>query len=138
MRDNNAPFLASDVAPHFLATSFTIRSEDLTAPLPAREIKFLTGTVLGNADASRHTVVGAEVRAYAIGVASFLNSEYTQFQGLSEACHKAISARIFGVLRKLGASDGNIATEQTFTTLEVFKAGSHQLVYVFCPVLRFA
>ncbi|KAJ6602711.1 hypothetical protein DFH09DRAFT_1354943 [Mycena vulgaris] len=108
MRDNNAPFLALSVAPGFPTTSLLIRGETFTLPLSSREMSFLA-THLGDASSSRHTVGQDEV--------DFLN----------DTCCRAISARQTSVLRKLKVTNHRIATRTTFKTLDVLKAGSHEL-----------
>ncbi|KAJ7153052.1 hypothetical protein C8R43DRAFT_452509 [Mycena crocata] len=108
MRDNDAPFIASSVVQSFPAAILKIRDETFTAPLSSREGAFLA-TYLGNAHASKQTVPGKEVKI------------------LTDTCDMAISKQLSNVLAKLEALTSEIATEKSLVSLEVFKAGCHQL-----------
>ncbi|KAJ7279011.1 hypothetical protein C8J57DRAFT_1305278 [Mycena rebaudengoi] len=109
MRDNGAPFIALSVVQDFPTTRLTIRNEVFTPPLPSREMTFLAAH-LGDAHASRLAMAGSEVN-------------------LHKTCSMFISDVVtYDVLRKLKATFGNWTRRETLVALDVFKAGSHELV----------
>ncbi|KAJ7758983.1 hypothetical protein DFH07DRAFT_817818 [Mycena maculata] len=104
MRADDAPFLALSAAQNIPTTTLAIRGETFTVPLSLREIAYLTGTHLGNAD----TVAGNEVK--------FLNA----------TSRKAISQTLATVLTNLQVPHMVIA-QTTLVALDVLKGGSRQL-----------
>ncbi|KAJ7459573.1 hypothetical protein B0H11DRAFT_2316415 [Mycena galericulata] len=109
MRNNNVPFLALSVEQPFPITSLAIRGEKFTVPLSSREMAYLTGTILGDADGSKNTIPGTELY--------FLN----------DSVHKAIARVVSSALRKIDASRAGFMTEKILATVDVLKAGSHEL-----------
>ncbi|KAJ7489769.1 hypothetical protein B0H11DRAFT_2278418 [Mycena galericulata] len=109
MRDNNVPFLALSVEQPFPMTSLAIRGEKFTVPLSSREMAYLTGTILGDADGSKNTIPGTEL--------DFLN----------DSVHKAIARVVSSALRKIDALRAGVRTEKILATVDVLKAGSHEL-----------
>ncbi|KAJ7459625.1 hypothetical protein B0H11DRAFT_2286324 [Mycena galericulata] len=109
MRGNTVPFLALSVKQPFPTTSLTIRGETFVVPLSAREMSYLTGTVLGDAHASKNTAPG------------------TQLESISDAGQKTIVEAVGLALRKIDAFWGGLRTERKLATIDVFKAGSHEL-----------
>ncbi|KAJ7279013.1 hypothetical protein C8J57DRAFT_1305282 [Mycena rebaudengoi] len=109
LRDNGAPFIALSVLQGVPTASLTIRNEVFTPPLPSRETTFLAAH-LGDAHASRLSVAGSEVN-------------------LHKTCSMFISSIVtYDVLRKLKATFGNWTRREMLVALDVFKAGSHELV----------
>ncbi|KAJ7137106.1 hypothetical protein C8R44DRAFT_869184 [Mycena epipterygia] len=103
-----APFLALSVAKGFPATRLTIRDETFAIPISPRDVTFLS-THLGNDSASRYTVAAVEV------------------QILGDASRSSISKSLFDGLRQLKIVEGDGGREVMLGTLDLFKAGSHQL-----------
>ncbi|KAJ7463819.1 hypothetical protein B0H11DRAFT_2309610 [Mycena galericulata] len=77
MCDNNVPFLALSVEQPFPTTSLTIRGETFIVPPSSREMSYLTGTVLGDAHASKTTIPGTQLASISdAGHESILEAAY--------------------------------------------------------------
>ncbi|KAJ7442758.1 hypothetical protein B0H11DRAFT_2204411 [Mycena galericulata] len=109
MHDNDVPFMALSVQQPFPTTSLTIRGENFIVPMSSHQMSYLTGTVLGDDHASKNTVPG------------------TQLESISDAGNKTIVEVVDLVLRKIDAFRGDLKTERKLATIDVFKAGSHEL-----------
>ncbi|KAJ7505097.1 hypothetical protein B0H11DRAFT_2187059 [Mycena galericulata] len=116
MRDNDVPFLALSVEQRFPTTSLAIGGEKFTVPLSSREMAYLTGTVLGDAHASKNPVPGTELEL------------------LNDSGQKAIARVVRSALRKIDALRGGVETEKILATVDVFKAGSHELSHMLVSV----
>ncbi|KAJ7473670.1 hypothetical protein B0H11DRAFT_1918824 [Mycena galericulata] len=93
MCDNNVPFLALSVEQPFPTTSLTIRGETFIVPPSSREMSYLTGTVLGDAHASKTTIPG------------------TQLESISDAGHETILEAVDSTLWEIDAFRGELKTE---------------------------